>query len=318
MDNSDRLIRMIDDLLDRTRIESGRLEVHAADVDLEVCVGEAVEQLRPLASAKRQTLDVSCSCHGTVVWADRDRVIQVLVNLGHNAIKFTPVAGVITVASEPFDDRLVRISVRDTGPGIPPEHIEDIFDPFFRVPQQQRSGPKGLGLGLSIVKTLVELQGGTVRAGNHSGGGAEVVFTLPIRSTGSLRGSRAPESPGGRKILVVDDDPDIRQWLSDRFTANGYCSRTAADGRQALDALQSEIFTGIVLDIGIGGIDGLEVLRKIRTEDRRTPVVMITASGSRELANRAMGLGAQAYLLKPIEAGDLQQVMDAWFSNESK
>jgi CheY-like chemotaxis protein/two-component sensor histidine kinase len=305
---------MIDDLLDRTRIESGRLELEQAEVDLEACLVDAVEQLRPLASGKRHTLDVSCSCRGTVVWADRDRVVQVVVNLAQNAIKFTPEGGMIMVAAECSGERMVRISVRDTGPGIPPEHVEHIFDPFFRVQQGQRTGPKGLGLGLSIVKTLVELQGGSVLAGNHPDGGAEVAFTLPVCATGATRGPDTREEMG--RVLVVDDDPDIRQWLSDRLTASGYLPCTAADGPQALEIIRSEGVTGIILDIGIGSMNGLEVLRRIRAEDRRTPVIMITATGSRELASRAIGLGAQAYLLKPFDAGDLQQVMKAWFARE--
>jgi CheY-like chemotaxis protein len=312
LENSDRLIRMIDDLLDLTRIESGRLELEAGAVDLEACLVEAVEQLRPLASAKRQTLAVSCACGGTVVWADRDRVIQVVVNLGQNAIKFTPERGVITVAAERLGECLARIAVLDTGPGIPAGQAERIFDPFFRAQHRQRSGPKGLGLGLSIVKTLVELQGGTVSAGNHPGGGAEIAFTLPVRSAESVRDSNI--GGGGRQILIVDDDPDIRQWLSDRLTAEGYDPRAVADGQEALEAFRAEACAGVILDIGIGPIDGLEVLQRIREADRSTPVVMITASGSRELATRALGLGAQAFLLKPFGAGDLQGVLDTWFA----
>lgn len=311
LENSDRLMRMIEDLLDRTRIETGRLELLPAEVDLESCVADGIEQLRPLAHAKRQKLDIRYSDANVVAWADRDRLIQVVVNLVQNAVKFTPENGEITVAVESPSQRMVMIVVRDTGPGIPPECLEKIFDPFFRVQQGQGSGPKGLGLGLSIVKTLVELQGGRVTARNHPEGGAEVSFTVPIHSVGAPPGSGAHVM--GRKILVVDDDADIRQLLSDRLKASGYHPYTAIDGPQALSAVLSESFGGMILDIGIGQMDGLEVLRQIRVWNQQIPIIMITASGSQELAVKAIGMGAQAYLLKPFDAGELQHVMDSWF-----
>ena len=114
-------------------------------------------------------------------------------------------------------------------------------------------------------------------------------------------------------ILVVDDDTDIQQLLHDRLMAEGYQTFSAFDGRQALAMLQSREFDGMILDIGIGQIDGLEVLRRVRLTNQRLPIIMITASGSLELAVRAIGLGAQAYLLKPFDAGQLQQTMDRWF-----
>ncbi|MFO0707763.1 MAG: ATP-binding protein [Nitrospira sp.] len=314
LDNSDRLIRMIEDLLDRTRIEAGRLEVHPVDVDLEACLTDAIEQLRPLASAKRQRLGCTPFGENVTVWADRDRLIQVTVNLIQNAVKYTPEDGTITVAVDVSGLRVARVLVRDTGPGIPEEHLDNVFDPFFRVQHGQRNGPKGLGLGLSIVKTLVELQGGTVRAKNCSEGGAEVSFTVPIRSV-----PQAPVQPrvGGR-VLVADDDPDIRQWLVDRLNAAGYLPEAVRDGLEAIGAARSSRYAGIILDIGIGQPDGLDVLKEIRSRDAVTPVIMITASGSQELAVQAIGMGAQAYLLKPFEAGALQSVMDLWFDSGYK
>lgn len=311
LDNSDRLIRMIEDLLDRTRIETGRLEVHPADVDLECCLTDAIEQLRPLASAKRQRLGLAVPDRRIVVWADRDRVIQVAVNLIQNAVKYTPEDGDITVAVDDPSQRFVRILVRDTGPGIPSEDLGKIFDPFFRVQQGQRSGPKGLGLGLSIVKTLVELQGGSVSAGNRLTGGAEVSFTLPVRSALPSPSSGPPVA--GRRVLVADDDADIRQWLCDRLTASGYHPEAVTSGPEAIAAVQPSQYAGLILDIGLGQVDGLDVVRKIRACDSHTPIIMITASGSQELAIQAIGMGAQAYLLKPFDAGQLQAVMEDWF-----
>lgn len=310
-DNSDRLVRMIEDLLDRTRIETGRLEVHPADVELEPCLADVIEQLKPLAQVKQQSLEFRCADTEVVVWADRDRLIQTVVNLVQNAIKFTPPGGTVSVACELPTHRTAMVLVRDTGPGIAPEYLDKIFDPFFRIQQGQRTAPKGLGLGLSIVKTLVELQGGEVAARNHTEGGAELSFTIPIHAMKALplRESRLM----GQHILVVDDDNDIQQLLHDRLKAGDYQTFSAFDGRHALAMLQSREFDGMILDIGIGQIDGLEVLRRVRLTNQRLPIIMITASGSQELAVRAIGLGAQAYLLKPFDAGQLQQTMDRWF-----
>lgn len=310
-DNSDRLVRMIEDLLDRTRIETGRLEVHPSDVELESCLADVIEQLKPLAQAKQQSLEFHCVDTEVVVWADRDRLIQTVVNLVQNAIKFTPPGGTVSVACKSLNHSTATILVQDTGPGIAPECLDKIFDPFFRIQQGQRTAPKGLGLGLSIVKTLVELQGGEVAACNRPEGGAELSFTIPIHAAKALP-LREPRLLG-QHILVVDDDTDIQQLLHDRLKAGGYQTCSAFDGRHALTLLESQEFDGMILDIGIGQIDGLEVLRRVRVGNQRLPIIMITASGSQELAVRAIGLGAQAYLLKPFDAGQLQQTMDRWF-----
>jgi len=310
LDNSNRLIRMIEDLLDRTRIQSGRLDLVPSEIDLGHCVADAVEQLRLLAQAKHQTLEAVAPPIPLIVWADRDRLIQIVTNLLQNAVKFTPEDGSIMVTVRQETQTLAGVSVLDTGPGIPPEFLEQVFDPFFRV-KQARSGVKGLGLGLSIVRRLVELQGGTIVARSKPGQGAELSFTIPLLPTIAMpRGSASAEAP---RILVVDDDPDIRQLLQDRLRAKGYRVQSAADGVRALEAMRAETFEGMILDIGIPSLDGMEVLRQIRVWDQQIPIVIVTASGAKELAVRAIGMGAQAYMLKPFDVDELQRVADYWF-----
>jgi DNA-binding response OmpR family regulator len=158
----------------------------------------------------------------------------------------------------------------------------------------------------------VELQGGEVAARNRPEGGAELSFTIPVRAVKMSSLHESHHLMGGH-ILVVDDDADIQQLLHDRLKARGYQTYSAFDGHQALALLHSREFDGMILDIGIGQIDGLEVLRRVRLANQRLPIIMITASGSQELAIKAIGLGAQAYLLKPFDAGQLQQTMDQWF-----
>lgn len=310
LENSDRLIRMIDDLLDQTRIQTGRLDLTPTEVDLGQCVADAIEQLRPLAQAKRHRLEVCYPPVPVMVWGDRDRLIQIVLNLAQNAVKFTPEEGTIAVTIVQDERALAGVSVCDTGPGIPPEFIDKIFDPFFKI-KEARNGSKGLGLGLSIVRMLVELHGGTIVARNEPGRGAELYFTIPLvpMVDGGPGVTRSTERP----VLVADDDADIRQLLHDRLTAKGFRVHAAADGICALDAVRTESFSGMILDIGLPSMDGLEVLRRIRTWDQQLPIVMVTASGSKDLAVRAISMGAQAYLLKPFDVDELQRVMDYWF-----
>ena len=137
---------LITELLDQSRIEAGKLEVIPAEVNLLKCVNDAVEQLRPEALAKRQDLKVTAAGPEMTVWADGDRLVQIITNLVHNAIKFTPEQGSITVCLGPEGPDFARVSVIDTGPGIPPEALNKIFNPFFQLKQGYRGGPKGLGL----------------------------------------------------------------------------------------------------------------------------------------------------------------------------
>ena len=309
LDNSDRLIRMIEALLDRTRIQTGRLDLVPGEIDLGHCVADAVEQLRLLAQAKQQTLEAVIPPVPLMVWADRDRLIQIVTNLVQNAVKFTPECGSIIVAVRQENQTFAGVSVRDTGPGILPEFLDQIFDPFFRA-KQVRSGIKGLGLGLSIVRTLVELHGGTIVARSEPGQGAELSFTIPLLSAMGLPRSSTAEVP---RILVVEDDQDIRYLLQERLQIMGYRVQSAVDEVQAVELMRGERFQGMILDIAVSSLDGMDVLRHIRTWDQQIPIVILAASDSKEAAVRAIGMGAQAYMLKPFDVDELQRVADYWF-----
>jgi CheY-like chemotaxis protein len=309
--NTDRLIRMIADLLEQSRIEAGKLELSTAAVDLRKCSAEVVEQLHPLAAAKRQRLELDSEGTELIVWADEDRLIQVLTNLIHNAIKYTPEEGQIAVSVGLDNPRFAGVRVRDTGEGIQPEALPKIFDPFFRVSQGERRGPKGLGLGLSIVKNLVELHGGSIAVRSEEGHGSEFHVTIPFCSIAQRPMDRPIRV--AQRLLVIDDDPDIREFIADRLGSLGYVVDTAVDGATALHALTSAFIDGMILDIGIPEIDGLEVLRRVRERDATLPIIMITASGAKERAIRAVNMGAQAYLLKPFDGDTLKDTVRQWF-----
>jgi len=310
LDNSNRLIHMIEDLLDRTKIQSGRLDLVPGEIDLGDCVVDAIEQLRLLAQAKQQILEAIVPPVLLVVWADRDRLIQIIINLVQNAVKFTPEGGSITVTVRQESQRFAGVSVRDTGPGIAPEFLDQIFDPFFRV-KQVSSGVKGLGLGLSIVRTLVELQGGTIAARSEPGRGAELYFTIPLFPTMELLPSLA--SADAPCILVVEDDQDCRQLIQDRLRAMGYRVQLEVEGVRVLEAVQTGKFGGLILNSGVPSMDGLAVLLQIRRSDQHIPIMMVARSDAKESAVRAIGMGAQAYLLKPFDIDELERVADYWF-----
>lgn len=309
--NADRLIRMIADLLDRTRIETGRMELTLSEISLSKCVMDVIEQLRPLAVARRQRLEAVYPSSEAIVWADADRLAQILTNLLDNAIKFTPEEGSVTIRVVPEGERFMGVCVEDTGKGIPAEALPKLFDPFFRVTQEQRGAPKGLGLGLSIVKHLVELHGGSIAVHSGVGQGTRFHFTVPVgpmaaKGVGHLR-------RGLKRLLVVDDDPDIQQFLLDRLGATGYQVTTASDGVGALEVFRQVDFDGMILDIGMPDLDGLEVLRQVRAQNPTMPVVMVTASGSKQRAVEAVSMGAQAYVVKPFDLTQLEQVVHRCF-----
>jgi Response regulator containing CheY-like receiver, AAA-type ATPase, and DNA-binding domains len=157
----------------------------------------------------------------------------------------------------------------------------------------------------------VELQGGTITARSEPGQGAELSFTIPLLPTIALPlGSASVEAP---RILVVEDDPEIREFLQDRLRAMGYRVQSALDGVQAVEVMRGERFQGMILDVGIPSRDGMDVLRQIRTWDQQVPIVMVAESDAKESAVRAIGMGAQAYMLKPFDVDELQRVADYWF-----
>jgi signal transduction histidine kinase len=312
--NGRRLGRLVDNLLDML-VDPDRIKLSLEEVDLPPLVVEVVEQLRPLAQAKQQSLETQFVDEPLLVWADADKLTRVLMNLVDNAIKYTPSKGSVLVKVAAADRHFAQVSVSDNGEGIPAEALAKIFDPSFRVGAPVKSHVKSHGLGLSIVKDLVERHGGTVTVHSEVNKGSEFTFTIPIRYT--FR-SRVPASIHEvKRLLVADDDPDITQMLLDRLTSDGYLVQTANDGDEALAALRSSKFDGLILDIGMPKKDGLEVLHKIREEQPVLPVIMITAAATRDRALVAMQAGAQDYLLKPFDGEQLKMVVERWVAGNA-
>lgn len=307
--NGDRLARMIADLMDRTRIETGKIELSITEITVFKLVDDVIEQLSPLFAAKNQRIEVRCTDKSITVMGDWDKLSQIMINLLDNAMKYTPEGGEVTVHIAKQDPQTARIRVCDTGCGIPSSDLPNVFNSFFRV-SRDNSHEKGLGLGLSIVKALVEAHHGGIEARSEDGQGTEFIFTLPLcgeKSSSTLNKSKEP-----RRLLVVDDDPDLRLMLYDRLAGDGYDVETVSSGLEALEVLENPC-NGVLLDINLPGLDGLEVLRRIRNKHSAMPVIMITASENKHSAEQALMLGAQAYLLKPFDALRMKELVDQWF-----
>ncbi|MDX1411405.1 MAG: response regulator, partial [Nitrospirales bacterium] len=307
--NGGRLGRLVDELLDLL-VEPDQMKLQLREVRLPPLVLDMVEQVRPLATAKRQRLEFQYDTETLTVWADPDRLSRIVMNLLDNAIKYTAPEGSVLVKAEAEDRHFARVSVIDTGEGIPPEALPKIFDSSFKFERVGKSQVKSHRIGLPIVKELVDRHGGTIVVQSEVGKGSEFSFTVPIRLALERKNIVSPTQASC--LLVADDDPDIRQLLSDRLTSDGYLVQTAADGGEALKAVRSQKFDAIILDINMPDMSGLKVLQHLRAEQPSLPVIVITAAEARSRALVAVQAGAQAYLLKPFDHGQLKQMVEQW------
>lgn len=310
--NTGRLNRMIANLLDQAQIEAGRIQLSLGDVQIQRLLEDVIEHMQPVAQAKQQNLELVCPHPELTVWGDPDKLRQVVTNLIDNAIKYSPPQGSVQIIVSQEGERSAKLIVSDSGNGIPPESLSKIFEAFYRVGSDRKREVKGFGLGLSIVKTLVELHDGQITIESEIGKGTSFQVLLPISrrvndesSEGAVRMQR---------ILVIDDDPDIRQFLIDRLEGTGYTVKAGITGRDAITALSSNVFDGAILDIGLPELDGIEVLQYLRSRNLDIPILMITAAEGRDRALRAVESGAQGYLLKPFDAVQFERAVHQCFS----
>jgi len=316
--------QLIDDLLDMSGIISGKVRLNTEEVELETVVDHAIEAVRHAAEAKQIALVKMVDSEATTV-GDPGRLRQVLWNLLCNAIKFTTKGGRVEVVlnRDSIESNTIELSVRDTGKGIDPQFLPHVFDRFRQADASITRQHGGLGLGLSIVKHLVELHGGTVTA--HSDGigkGATFIVTLPALKT-TREGPRTESeavrrasvvegaSLEGTRLLVLDDEPDARHFL-DRFLREyGADVTTASSAVEALHLLVSGKYDVIVSDIGMPGQDGYEFIRQVRElkVSAATPAVALTAMARVEDQEHALEVGYQKHIAKPVETEKLLEVL---------
>lgn len=313
--------KLIDDLLDVSRIVAGKLRIDRHPIELAPVVESAVEAARPTAAAKSIRLELSMDSATGRVSGDAARLQQIVSNLVSNAVKFTDGGGRVSVWLGRVGAH-VHIRVSDTGKGIAPELLPRIFERFHQAESASTRLHGGLGLGLAIVRQLVELHGGRVGVESPGAGkGATFTVELPVataesssRASGAAtRGDTGP-SLAGLRVLAVDDDADARHVVSAVLETYGAEATVVSSAAEALDALGRAEFDVLVADIAMPGQDGYELIDSVRAREtggRRIPAVALTAFARREDADRALATGYDAHLVKPVEPRRLADAVAA-------
>jgi signal transduction histidine kinase/CheY-like chemotaxis protein len=323
--NTKSLAQLIEDLLDVSRIITGKLRLDIRTAPLVPVIEAAVEAVAPAASAKSIALDVALDPAVGPVLGDPDRLQQIMWNLLSNAIKFTPEKGRVHVRLAPRDGA-AEIVVRDTGRGIPPDLLPHVFDRFRQAETSARFS-HGLGLGLSIVRDLVLAHGGTITAESAGEGfGSSFVVTLPVPSqvaddlaAASLPPARTVPGPStarslaGLRVLVVEDDVEARRSLTGILEHFGATVTPAGSMREAIVAMEAEPPDILVSDIRLPGEDGYALIREVRAREarsgRHTPAVALTAYPRVEDRRRALEAGYEMHVPKPVEPAALAGVI---------
>ncbi len=317
--------QLIDDLLDTARIISGKLRLFVGPVDLVSVIGESVQTVRPAADAKGISLRADLPPEIGQITGDPARLQQVVWNLLSNAVKFTPPGGRVEVQLERVDPHIC-ITVSDTGKGLSPDFLPYVFDRFRQADVSSARRYGGLGLGLALVKYLVELHGGTVEAASAGEGqGATFKVTLPVRAVTTPIGEagRAPvtvkrsEELAGVRALVVDDEDDARELIETALTQYGADVISVSSAAEAYKLItetpQQERPDVMVTDIGMPGEDGYSLMRRVREWERErdfyTPSVALTAYGRTEDRMRALKAGFQTHIAKPVDPTELVLVI---------
>lgn len=301
------LTHLVDDLLDVSRVSRGLIELRREVLPLDEVLAAAVEATRPLLVSRRHTLEREAAPSGFHISGDRVRLVQVFSNLLGNAAKYTQPNGHIDIKASRAGSA-VRVSIRDDGAGIPREMLQDIFEMFRQVPGSLDRAPGGLGIGLTLVRTLVELHGGAVEAQSEGPGhGSTFIVSLPLVETDAPRVEQKerPAPPVvSLHVLVVDDNLDAAETLGEMLRMMGAEVRIAHDGAEALHAAASGTPPDLVLlDIGLPGMDGYETAREWRRRfGTRARLVALTGYGSDEDRRRSLRSGFNGHLVKPVTA----------------
>jgi two-component system CheB/CheR fusion protein len=308
------LARMVDDLLEVSRITRGKITLKKSPVDLCESVRSVVQSLQPLIEMHGHHLDLTLAPGPCYVEADPTRLEQIFSNLINNSIKYTPSGGRVSVTSETTETEAV-VTVADDGIGIPHETLPRVFDLFAQADQSLARSGGGLGIGLTLVRQLVELHGGSVNAlSDGPGRGSEFTIRLPLTSqrpvsqTSEMTAAAVPARQ--LKILIVEDQPALALMLSRLLQRHGHMVRAVSDGPSALDAVPAFHPDIMFLDIGLPGMSGYEVAEQLNrlTGDDRPMLVALTGYGRDEDRKRCLEAGFDRHLVKPVSASDLDEI----------
>ncbi len=320
--------QLIEDLLDSSRIISGKLRLDMQPLDLTMVIEAALDTMRPAAEAKNITFETRYLVANDVITGDHERLQQVVWNLISNAVKFTPNDGQVTIRLERVDPYL-QLTVSDTGQGINSEFLPYVFDRFYQADSSSTRRYSGLGLGLALVRHLVELHGGTVSADSPGAGlGTNFMINLPlraVRASASENESAQTDSNmrlnllrvlEGLRILVVDDEADARDLIALMLQHQGALVTTAASAAEAIELLSQAnglLFDCMVSDIGMPDNDGYELMRRVRAlsgeRGNPLPAIALTAYGRARDRIAALSSGFQMHVPKPVEPSELTMVI---------
>jgi signal transduction histidine kinase/ActR/RegA family two-component response regulator len=308
------LVRLVDDLLEVSRITRGLVEIRRAPVDLNAVVRTAIETGRPLVDVNKQELTIDLPPEPLCVSGDQDRLTQVFANLLNNASKYTDTGGHIAVSAASVDG-WAEVSVRDDGIGIPASRLTTVFDMFTQVDRSDRRAQGGLGIGLTLVRSLVSMHGGEVEARSDGPNmGSEFIVRLPrvaARTDEQLPDSRTDRFPPCR-ILIVDDNHDAAETLGMLLSELGATIDVAHNGPDALRALETFAPHAVLLDIGMPGMDGYEVSRHVRSSNHKDVLLIaLTGWGQLDDRERSKRAGFDHHLVKPPDIDRLRSILVA-------
>lgn len=312
------MVGLVDDLLDVSRVTRGMVLLAKTRVDMKRVVAAAIEQGQPLIDARKHRLMVQIGSDDALVAGEQMRLIQVVANLLNNAAKYTPEGGTITLAVE-SRPQSVHVTVSDTGIGMAPDMVRHAFDLFMQAERAPDRAQGGLGLGLALVKSLVELHGGSVACSSAGPGqGSSFSLSLP-RLPGHCRQTADPGDDPGQlpardlRILLVDDNVDAAMTLAMLLESMGHQVLVEHDPYRALETASTGAPDVCILDIGLPGIDGYELARRLRALPGNGPAILIGLSGYGQEADRAQALSAgfDYYLVKPLDMTKLVAIFSA-------
>jgi PAS domain S-box-containing protein len=312
------LARLIDDLLDVSRISHGKIELRRQLLDLATVTDHIVEAIRPLVKERSQELHVTVPRGSLWLEADPTRLEQIVTNLLSNAVQYSGSGSRIWLSAG-FEGETIALMVRDNGIGIPPALLPHVFELFTQGDRSLARSEGGLGIGLTMVKMLTELHGGTVTAAtDRPGGGCEFVVRLPAgrRAAPQARPRHDPaptRRQRGNRILVVDDNVDLARSMVDLLSLFGYQVLAAYDGLSAIEEARVHHPDAVLLDIGLPGIDGYEVARRLRNEQgfQEVLIIAITGYGQEEDSRRSRDAGFNHHLVKPVDFDVLKSLLAA-------
>jgi signal transduction histidine kinase/CheY-like chemotaxis protein len=311
---SGQLAHLIDDLLDVSRITTGKIRLRKEIIDVAGILDRVRDSAAPLVKARNHELLCNYSSGCMWVEADPTRLEQIVLNLLTNAAKYTPSGGRIELAAKP-SGREILITVRDNGMGIPPDRMPEMFQLFAQGERSIARSEGGLGIGLTIVQKLVDLHHGRIEAhsdGLNRGSTFTVCFPMAERSSAPVRAVwDAGSSANSMRVLIVDDNIDTAQGLARLLMRAGHETFIAHDGLEALANAQGQSPDAIVLDIGLPGMDGLELVRRLRQETScaKALIIAVTGYGQPEDRVRAIEAGFDHHLVKPIDLGELKALL---------